>query len=109
MRFREDHLRLLRAIRFAARLGFQIEPATFEAIRSNHRAILRVSAERVRDELTRILTEGGARRGFELLDATGLLGVLLPEVAAMKGVRAAARVPSRGRRLGAYPAAAGEA
>jgi poly(A) polymerase len=86
VRFREDHLRLLRAIRFAARLGFQIEPATFEAIRSNHRSILRVSAERVRDELTRILTEGGARRGFELLDATGLLAVLLPEVAAMKGV-----------------------
>jgi len=86
VRFREDHLRLLRAIRFAARLGFQIEPATFEAIRSNHRSILRVSAERVRDELTRILTEGGARRGFELLDASGMLAVLLPEVAAMKGV-----------------------
>jgi putative nucleotidyltransferase with HDIG domain len=85
-RFREDHLRLLRAIRFAARLGFRIEPATFEAIRGNHRSILRVSAERVRDELTRILTEGGARRGFELLDATGMLAVLLPEVAAMKGV-----------------------
>ena len=86
VRFREDHLRLLRAVRFAARLGFDIEPATFEAIRRNHRAILRVSAERVRDELARILTEGGARRGFELLDATGLLAVLLPEVAAMKGV-----------------------
>lgn len=86
VRFGEDHLRLLRAIRFAARLGFQIEPATFEAIRRNHRSILRVSAERVRDELTRILTEGGARRGFELLDATGLLADLLPEVAAMKGM-----------------------
>jgi len=86
VRFREDHLRLLRAIRFAARLGFRIEPATFAAIRSHHRSILGVSAERVRDELTRILTEGGARRGFELLDATGLLAVLLPEVAAMKGV-----------------------
>jgi poly(A) polymerase len=86
VRFREDHLRLLRAIRFAARLGFRIEPATFAAIRRHHRSILGVSAERVRDELTRILTEGGARRGFELLDATGLLAVLLPEVAAMKGV-----------------------
>ena len=86
-RFREDHLRLLRAIRFAARLGFRIEPATFEAIRRHHLSILRVSAERVRDELTRILTEGGARPGFELLDAAGLLAVLLPEVAAMKGVR----------------------
>jgi len=85
-RFREDHLRLLRAIRFAARLGFEIEPATFEAIRRNHAAIARVSAERVRDELVRILTEGGARRGFEMLDATGLLNDVLPEVAAMKGV-----------------------
>jgi poly(A) polymerase len=85
-RFREDHLRLLRAVRFAARLGFEIEPATFEAIRRNHAAILRVSAERVRDELVRILTEGGARRGFELLDASGMLADLLPEVAAMKGV-----------------------
>ena len=85
-RFREDHLRLLRAVRFAARLGFEIEPATFEAIRRNHALIRTVSAERVRDELVRILTEGGARRGFELLDATGLLDDLLPEVAAMKGV-----------------------
>ena len=86
IRFREDHLRLLRAVRFAARLGFEIEAATFEAIRQQHGSILKVSAERVRDELVRILTEGGARRGFELLDATGLLAVLLPEVAAMKGV-----------------------
>jgi poly(A) polymerase len=85
-RFREDHLRLVRAVRFAARLGFEIDPATFEAIRRHHALILRVSAERVRDELDRILTEGGARRGFELLDASGMLGDLLPEVAAMKGV-----------------------
>jgi putative nucleotidyltransferase with HDIG domain len=85
-RFREDHLRLLRAVRFAARLGFRIETATFDAIRRHHGLIARVSAERVRDELVRILTEGGARRGFEMLDATGLLAVLLPEVAAMKGV-----------------------
>jgi poly(A) polymerase len=85
-RFREDHLRLLRAIRFAARLKFQIDPATFEAIRANHASILKVAAERVRDELVRILTEGGARYGFELLDATGILADILPEVAAMKGV-----------------------
>jgi poly(A) polymerase len=85
-RFQEDHLRLLRAVRFAARLGFEVERATFEAVRRNHGAIPRVSAERVRDELVRILTEGGARRGFELLDATGMLADLLPEVAAMKGV-----------------------
>ena len=86
VRFREDHLRLLRAVRFAARLGFAIEPATLAAIRRNHSAIARVSAERVRDELSRILTEGGARYGFELLDATGLIEDLLPEVAAMRGV-----------------------
>jgi poly(A) polymerase len=85
-RFREDHLRLLRAIRFAARLGFEIDPATFEAMVRHHALILKVSAERVREELTRILIEGGARRGFELLDASGMLGDLLPEVAAMKGV-----------------------
>jgi len=86
VRFREDHLRLLRAVRFAARLGFTIEPATFAAIQRHHRLIEKVSAERVRDELVRILTEGGARRGFELLDESGLLQDLLPEIAAMKGV-----------------------
>jgi putative nucleotidyltransferase with HDIG domain len=85
-RFREDHLRMLRAIRFAARLGFEIDTATFDAIRADHALIRRVSAERVRDEIVRILTEGGARRGFELLDATGLLAEILPEIAAMKGV-----------------------
>jgi len=85
-RFREDHLRLVRAIRFAARLGFEIDSATFEAVRRRHALILNVSAERVRDELERILIEGGARRGFELLDASGMLADLLPEVAAMKGV-----------------------
>ena len=85
-RFQEDHLRLLRAIRFAARLGFEIDSATFEAMARHHALILKVAAERVREELTRILTEGGARRGFELLDASGMLADLLPEVAAMKGV-----------------------
>lgn len=85
-RFEEDHLRMLRAVRFAARFGFNIDPVTFAAIEKLHAKILRVSPERIRDELVRILTEGGARRGFELLDATGLLGDILPEVAAMKGV-----------------------
>jgi tRNA nucleotidyltransferase/poly(A) polymerase len=85
-RFREDHLRLLRAVRFAARLGFQIEPVTLQAMRELAPAIQSVSAERVRDELSRILTEGGARRGFELLDESGLLVHILGEVAAMKGV-----------------------
>jgi len=85
-RFEEDHLRMLRAVRFAARFGFEIEPATLAAIQKLHAQILRVSPERIRDELVRILTEGGARRGFELLDTSGLLGDILPEVAAMKGV-----------------------
>jgi tRNA nucleotidyltransferase/poly(A) polymerase len=85
-RFGEDHLRMLRAVRFAARLGFDIEPATFDAIRRLRQKIRLISAERIRDELARILTEGGARRGFELLDASGLLAGILPEVAAMQGV-----------------------
>src|ERR1041385_3953344 len=85
-RFREDHLRLIRAVRFAARFGFKIEGATMDAIRRDHALILKVATERVRDEISRILTEGGARRGFELLDESGMLADLLPEVAAMKGV-----------------------
>jgi poly(A) polymerase len=85
-RFAEDHLRLVRAVRFAARLGFEIEPATFAAIRAEAASVTQVAVERLRDELVRILTEGGARRGFELLDAAGLLVHVLPEVAAMKGV-----------------------
>jgi len=85
-RFGEDHLRMLRAIRFAARFGFQIEAATFDAIRRLRERIQTISAERIRDELAMILTEGAAARGLDLLDASGLLDVLLPEVAAMKGV-----------------------
>jgi tRNA nucleotidyltransferase/poly(A) polymerase len=85
-RFEEDHLRMLRAVRFAARFGFEIEPATMGAIQRLHSRVGRVSPERIRDELVRILTEGSARRGFELLDASGLLNDILPEVAAMKGV-----------------------
>jgi len=86
MRFREDHLRMLRAVRFAARLDYRIDSETFDAIRRLSGLIQTVSAERVRDELVRILTEGAARRGFEMLDQTGLLSEILPEVAAMKGV-----------------------
>jgi len=86
VRFREDHLRMLRAVRFAATLGFQIAPDTMAAIRRLHLHILDVSAERIRDELVRILTEGNARRGIELLDESLLLPDILPEVAAMKGV-----------------------
>ena len=85
-RFREDHLRLLRGVRFAARLKFEIDAETFAAMRRDHALIARVARERVRDELVRILTEGGARRGFEMLDSSGMLEDLLPEVADMKGV-----------------------
>ena len=86
-RFHEDHLRMLRAVRFAARFGFTIEVQTMEAIRKFRALIVRVSPERIRDELVRILTEGGARRGFEMLEESGLLEQVLPEVAAMKGVQ----------------------
>ncbi len=85
-RFEEDHLRMLRAVRFAARFGFQIEPVTAAAIRRLASKIHAVSRERVRDELTKMLTEGRAHRAFELLDETGLLAELLPEIARMKGV-----------------------
>jgi poly(A) polymerase len=85
-RFAEDKLRMMRAVRFAARFSFAIEGGTFEAIRNHAKEINQVSAERLRDELTKLLTEGAARRGFELLDETGLLQQVLPEIAAMKGV-----------------------
>jgi poly(A) polymerase len=86
LRFEEDKLRMLRAVRFAARLGFSIETRTMLAVRQAAAEIAVVSAERVRDELTKILTEGAARRGFELLDETGLLRQVLPEIARMHGV-----------------------
>ncbi len=86
LRFEEDKLRMLRAVRFAARFGFAIEERTAAAIRTHASEIHQVSRERVRDEFTRMLTEGQARRAFELLDATGLLQQVLPEVAKMHGV-----------------------
>lgn len=85
LRFAEDKLRMLRAIRFAARFEYKIDPATFSAIKDLASQISQVSRERVRDELTRMLTEGHAKRAFELLDETGLLRVL-PEISAMHGV-----------------------
>lgn len=86
-RFREDKLRMVRAVRFAARFRYAIENATFAAIVKLAPEIHQVSAERIRDELTKLLTEGQARRGFELLDETRLLPELLPEIARMKGVQ----------------------
>jgi|HubBroStandDraft_4_1064222.scaffolds.fasta_scaffold130057_1 poly(A) polymerase len=85
-RFEEDKLRMLRAVRFAARFNYQIDPATLNAIQNLAPKIHQVSAERMREELTKMLTEGQARRAFELLDQTKLLREVLPEVAAMKGV-----------------------
>jgi poly(A) polymerase len=85
-RFAEDKLRMLRAVRFAARFGFDIEDKTLRAIRAAAPEIDQVSRERVREELTRMLTEGAARRAFELLEQTGLLVEVLPEVARMRGV-----------------------
>jgi poly(A) polymerase len=85
-RFSEDKLRMLRAVRFAARFGYAIEPKTLAAIQLHAVEIHSVSAERIREELSKLLTEGGARRGFELLGETGLLVEVLPEVSALKGV-----------------------
>ena len=87
LRFAEDKLRMLRAVRFAARFEYEIEPATFSAIQKMAAQIEVVSRERVRDELTRMLTEGHGRRAFLLLDEGGLLEHVLPEISTMKGVQ----------------------
>jgi poly(A) polymerase len=86
-RFNEDRLRMLRAVRFAARFGFALDAAAKDAIRKLAPQIHDVSAERVRDEIVKILTEGQARRGFELLDETGLLREVLPEIKALQGIQ----------------------
>jgi poly(A) polymerase len=85
-RFAEDKLRMLRAVRFAARFNFTIDAATMAAIQKLAPKIHQVSCERIREELTKMLTEGRASRAFELLDTTRLLREVLPEIAAMKGV-----------------------
>jgi poly(A) polymerase len=95
-RFQEDKLRMIRAIRFAARFRYAIEGATFGAIQKLAAEISQVSAERIRDELTKLLTEGAARRGFELLDESGLLAQVLPEITRMKGVEQPAQFHPEG-------------
>ena len=85
-RFGEDKLRMLRAVRFSARFGYPIEEKTFEAIKRLAVDIQQVSNERVRDELTKMLTEGRAKHAFELLDESGLLKEVMPEAVKMKGV-----------------------
>jgi poly(A) polymerase len=95
-RFAEDRLRMLRAVRFAARLGYLIEPLTFREIQKQAGGTSQVSRERVRDELTKMLTEGHPRQAFLLLDETGLLSEILPEISAMKGVEQPAQFHPEG-------------
>jgi poly(A) polymerase len=85
-RFTEDKLRMLRGVRFAARFEYTIDPSTFAAMQALADQIAVVSRERVRDELTRMLTEGHPSRAFLLLDESGLLQYVLPEISAMHGV-----------------------
>ncbi|MGA0094452.1 MAG: CCA tRNA nucleotidyltransferase [Chthoniobacterales bacterium] len=84
-RFREDKLRLLRAVRFAARFGYEIDPATWDALRAHAADIHAVSVERIREELVKILAHPSRVRGFDLLDQSGLLKEILPEIEALKG------------------------
>ncbi len=84
-RFSEDRLRVLRCVRFACQLGFRIEPATWEAVRGFAGKLGPLAAERVSAELTKILLSPRPRLGLELLDASGLLAALLPELLPMKG------------------------
>ncbi len=85
-RIAEDRLRMLRAVRLAARLGFAIDPATLAAVAAAAATVTDIAEERIGEEVVKILTEGSARRGFELLSETGLLDAVLPEVARMRGV-----------------------
>ena len=84
-RFAEDRLRMLRAVRFATVLEFEIEPATWDAVLAHAPSISEISAERIREELVRIFMSPLRVRGWDLLDASGLMRVILPELEAMKG------------------------
>jgi len=85
-RFREDHLRMLRAIRFSVQLNFKIEVKTWKAIQKHAGKIKKISPERIREELLKILSSPRPGKGLELLSDSGLLKVILPEVERMKGV-----------------------
>ncbi len=85
-RFREDHLRLLRAVRFAARTGFQVETDTWRALCALAPLASSVAPERIAAETEAILVGGASRRAFVMLEESGLLGCLFPELAALKGV-----------------------
>jgi poly(A) polymerase len=84
-RFAEDRLRMLRAVRFATALDYKIDNHTWEALVAAASTILEISAERIRDELIRIFVSPNRLRGWDLLDASGLMRVILPEIEAMKG------------------------
>ena len=92
-RFSEDALRLVRAARFAGRLDLEIEPATETAIRDLAPSVATVSGERLRDELQRMLAHPRPSAALRLLERLGLLGVVLPEVATLRGVPQTKRVP----------------
>lgn len=85
-RFQEDHLRLLRAVRFAARLDYALDENTAAAMREMAALVTRTSAERIGQEVVKLLTEGGAARGIRLMDETGLLEHVLPEIKRMQGI-----------------------
>ncbi|MDQ6655080.1 MAG: CCA tRNA nucleotidyltransferase [Verrucomicrobiota bacterium] len=84
-RFAEDRLRILRGVRFATTLGFEIEAATWDALVASAPSISAISAERIREELVKIFMSPHRVRGWDLLDASGLMRVLLPEIEALKG------------------------
>ncbi len=86
-RFAEDFLRMLRAVRFATVLQFEIEPATWAALVEGAPKITQISAERIREELVKIFLSPHRLRGWDLLDASGLMKAVLPELEAMKGVQ----------------------
>jgi poly(A) polymerase len=85
LRFAEDHLRMLRAVRFAARLNFTIDPATWLGIQRSASKIAQIASERVGEEIMMIMTQGGAGRGLDLLVDSGLAAVILPEVLLLRG------------------------
>src|SRR5437870_6345367 len=85
-RFTEDRLRMLRAVRFATALDYEIDKTTWEALMANAPSINQISAERIRDELIRIFVSPNRVRGWDLLDSSGLMRAILPELHAMKGV-----------------------
>ncbi len=85
-RFTEDHLRMIRAVRFSANLSYGVHPETLQAIRKNAPLVRRISRERIREEMTKILTGRGARSGVEMLAESGILKEILPELVALQGV-----------------------